>query len=54
MVVFSKVKFLLCKSEVGNASEVWLAPSEVKFANHTSPQAKLHCVATSLAKGKLS
>ena len=42
------VKFLLRKSEVGKASEVWLAPSEVKFAQITSPKAKLHYEVTSL------
>ena len=50
MVVFSKVKFLLRKSEVGNASEVWLAPSEVKFAKSLRRKAKLHYAVTSLAK----
>ena len=54
------MKFLLRKSEVGDASEVWLTPSEVKFAKNTSPQAKLHYEVTSLpeetslAAGKLS
>ena len=59
MVVFSKVKFLLCKSEVGDASEVWLTPSEVKFAVHfakgeTSLRSNFTATATSLAAGKLS
>ena len=54
------MKFLLCKSEVGVASEVWLNPSEVKFAQTLRRKAKLHCEATSLpqetslAEGKLS
>jgi hypothetical protein len=43
------VKFLLCKSEVGIASEVLrFSQSEVKFAKSLRRKAKLHYEVTSL------